>query len=418
MREEMDGNGGGRAAACRSCGARGLDVFLSLGSQPLANALRSADELDLPEPRYPLEVAFCAGCSLAQLTVSVPPEQLFAEYSYFSSFSPSVVANAAALVARLVEERQLGSGHLALEIASNDGYLLKHYVAEGVQVLGVEPAANVAVAAEAAGVPTHVAFFGRQVAEELRAAGRWADVLHANNVMAHVPDPNGVVAGIERVLAEGGLAVFESPYVRELVDKLEFDTIYHEHLFYYSLSSFSALLERNGLEVVDVERIPIHGGTLRVFAMRRGEGVPSPAVGRLAAEEHQIGLDRRAWFEGFGERVEGLCASMRSLLADLKGQGRRIAGYGAAAKATVMLNALGVGAETIDYVADRSPHKQGRYLPGTRIPIVPAERLVEDQADDVVIFAWNFADEIMAEQAVYRAAGGRFVIPVPEPTVV
>ena len=418
MGDEPGVVGGVTTDACRSCGAGGLDVFLSLGDQPLANALRSADQLDRPEPRHPLEVAFCPACSLAQLTVSVPPEQLFADYSYFSSFSPTVVANAAALVARLVEERQLGSEHLALEIASNDGYLLKHYVAVGVQALGVEPAANVAAAAEVAGVPTLVAFFGREVAEELRAAGRRADVLHANNVMAHVPDPNGVVAGIERVLAPGGVAVFESPYVRDLVDNLEFDTVYHEHLFYYSLSSFAALLARNGLEAVDVERIPIHGGTLRVFAMRAGEGTPSPAVAQLAAEEHRIGLDRPAWFEGFGERVEALCGSIRALLADRKAQGRRIAGYGAAAKATVMLNALGVGPDTIDFVADRSPHKQGRYVPGTRIPIVAPERLLRDRPDDVVIFAWNFADEIMAEQAEYRAGGGRFLIPIPEPTVV
>lgn len=403
------------ADACRSCGAAGLPVLLDLGRQPLANALLTEADLDRPEPAYPLELALCPGCSLAQITVTVPPEEMFSDYAYFSSFSPTVVAGAQALVERLVPERCLGPGHLAMEIASNDGYLLRHYLRAGVPVLGVDPAANVVEAARANGVPTLCAFFGAEVAEQLRSEGRQASVLHANNVMAHVPDPNGVVAGMGRVLADDGVAVIETPYLRDLVEKLEFDTIYHEHLFYYSLTSFSALLARNGLAVADVERIPIHGGSLRIFAVLDGAAAPTPAVVQLLDEESRIGMDGPSFYEGFAERVRTLCATLRAMLAEVKAEGRRVAGYGAAAKATVLTNAAGITGDTIDFVADRSPHKQGRYVPGARIPILPVERLVEEMPDDVLLFAWNFADEILAQQTEYRQRGGRFIVPVPEP---
>jgi SAM-dependent methyltransferase len=406
-----------QAVACRSCGRPGLDPVLSLGSMPLANALLEEGQLDAPERRYPLELAFCPGCSLAQITASVPPQQLFEEYAYFSSYSSTLLEHARALVQRLIAERGLGKGSLALEIASNDGYLLRNYVEAGIPVLGIEPARNVVPAAEALGVTTLCDFFGPAVAEQLVAEGRLADVLHANNVLAHVPDLNGVLASIARVLAPGGIAVVETPYVRDLVERLEFDTIYHEHLFYYSLTSLRNAFARNGLSLVGVERIPIHGGSLRVVAAH-GDGQPAPEVADLLAEEQALGMGTLDYFRGFAGRVDRLRQALRREVGALKASGARIAAYGAAAKGAVLLNACGLGAETIDFVADRSAYKQGRYMPGVHLPIVAPERLLEDAPDVVVLLAWNVADEILREQAAYRAGGGRFLIPVPEPRLV
>jgi SAM-dependent methyltransferase len=404
--------------ACRSCGNRELEIILSLGEQPLANALRPLGDADVLQARFPLDVAFCTTCSLAQLGLSVSPSVLFEEYPYFSSYSDTVVANANELVERLVTEHALDGSDLAMEIASNDGYLLAHYQRHGVPVLGIDPAENVVEVAVARGVPTRCEFFDLALARELRDADRRASVLHANNVLAHVPDVTGVVQGIAHVLRDDGRAVIETPYVRDLVDRVEFDTIYHEHVFYYSATSLARLCAANGLEVVGVERIPIHGGSLRVFAQVPGVAVPDPSVAAILEEEAALGMDAASYYLDFAARVDALLAELRKLLAELRAQGRRIAGYGAAAKATVLLNAIGVGAETIEFVADRNPHKQGRLIPGTRIPIVPAEQLVEEGPDDTVLFAWNVADEVLAQQAEYRARGGRFVIPVPTPRVV
>jgi SAM-dependent methyltransferase len=403
-------------AQCRSCGHERLDPVLSLGTTPLANSLPTAAELGTPEARYPLDVVFCPQCALVQLTISVPPEEMFSEYAYFSSFAETVKENARVLVERLVHERGLDGANLAMEIASNDGYLLRYYQAAGVPVLGIDPARNVAEVANAAGVPTRCEFFGRELAAQLVREGRHADVLHANNVMAHVPDVNGVVAGIETVLGDEGVAVIETPYVRDMIDRLEFDTIYHEHLFYYSLSSFDALLRRNDLVAVDVERIPIHGGTIRVFAANSMSPV-GPAVTDLLAEEQQLGMTTIDYYRSFASRVDALCDQLRDLLLGLHRDGKRIAAYGAAAKGATLLNRIEVGAETINFVADRNVHKHGRYLPGVHIPIVEAERLLTDQPDYVLLLAWNFADEVMAQQAEYRARGGQFIVPVPEPVL-
>jgi SAM-dependent methyltransferase len=401
---------------CRSCGHGPLDPVLSLGETPLANSLLSAEQLDGPEPRHPLDVVFCPNCALVQITVSVPPEDMFTEYAYFSSFADTVVENARTLVERLVRDRGFGPGTLAMEIASNDGYLLKNYLEAGADVLGIDPARNVAEVAIGNGVPTRTEFFGRDFAQRLVDEGLRADVLHANNVLAHVPDVNGVIAGIATVLADGGVAVMESPYVREMVDRLEFDTIYHEHLFYYSLSSFDALLRRNGLAAVDVEQIPIHGGTLRVFGAAIGTPV-SAAVTELLAEEQRLGMTTIDYYRDFASRVDALCEKLRDLLIGLRRDGKRIAAYGAAAKGATLLNRIDVGAETIEFVADRNVHKQGRYMPGVRIPIVDPERLLTDMPDYVLLLAWNFADEVMAQQAAYKAGGGQFIVPVPEPAV-
>ena len=391
--------------------------MLSLGEQPLANALLTAAQLQAPEPRYPLELAFCPACALAQITLSVSPMELFSDYPYFSSYADAVTANARALAHRVMAERPLGPDSLVVEVASNDGYLLKHYADAGVPVLGIDPALNVAAEAEARGIPTLTAFFGDDLAQGLCNQGRRADVLHANNVLAHVPDVNGVIRGIRRVLADEGMAVVETPYVRDLVDKLEFDTIYHEHLFYYSLTALDTLFRRHGLAVVDVERIPIHGGSLRVFAAHGGAVGPSASVDQLLAEERELGMGSIDYFRGFASRVEELCRDLATLLQELTAGGGRVAAYGAAAKGTVLMNAAGIDSSIVEFVADRNPHKQGRYMPGVHVPVVAPEMVLSAMPDYLLLLAWNFADEVMAQQSEYRERGGRFVVPVPEPTV-
>ena len=410
-------DGAGRVTACRSCGGTQLAPVLDLGRTPPANSLLTPAQLGDPEPTFPLAVLFCTGCSLVQLSHSIPPEAMFSDYLYLSSYADTVSENAERIVARVLAEGRLTADSLAVEIASNDGYLLRHYVEAGVPVLGIDPAASIAAVAEERGVPTLVAFFGDELAERLRAEGRRADVLHANNVMAHVPDINGFVGGMARLLADDGVAILESPYLGDLVERLEFDTIYHEHVFYYSLSALDALLERHGLEVHDIERIPIHGGTLRVFAGHAGAHPTTPAVAALRAAEAEAGMATIDYYHDFAGQVRALVDELRELLAGLKAGGARIAAYGAAAKGATLLNFAGIGTETIDFVVDRNPHKQGRCMPGVHIPVSPPERLLEERPDYLLLLAWNFADEISRQQAEYVAGGGRFVVPVPAPRV-
>ncbi|HZT94267.1 MAG TPA: class I SAM-dependent methyltransferase [Gaiellaceae bacterium] len=404
---------------CLACGRSTLLPVMSFGEMPLANALLSAADLDRSEQRFPLELAFCEPCALLQITESVDPELLFGEYAYFSSYSTTMLDHAAELVTRLVRERELDGDDLAMEIASNDGYLLQHYARAGVPVLGIDPARNVVEAARKRGVETLCAFFGEEVAQELAAHGRCASVLHANNVLAHVPDVNGFLGGVASVLAAQGVAVIETPYVRELVERTEFDTVYHEHLFYYSLTALERLFARNGLRIVDVERLAIHGGSLRIFATRvDARDDARPSVKALLDEEDGLGMSRPGYFENFAARVDELRDELWALLRDLKSQGHRLAAYGAAAKGSTLLNSFGIGREMLEFVADRSQHKQGLYMPGVRLPIVPVDRLLEEMPDEVLLLAWNFAEEILEQQAEYRGRGGRFIIPIPHPRLV
>ncbi|TMF39981.1 MAG: class I SAM-dependent methyltransferase [Chloroflexi bacterium] len=410
-------------APCGWCGTA-LTAVLDLGAQPLANALLTADELDAPERRFPLTLAICPACGLVQITEAVPPEELFRDYPYFSSTSDAFVEHARAIVDRVLAARDLTSSSLAVEVASNDGYLLQHYAAAGIPVLGIDPARNVAAAANARGIPTLDEFFDDRLAEELARTGRSADVLHANNVIAHVPDLGSFVGGIARVLKPTGLAVIETPYVRDLVERLEFDTVYHEHRYYHSLTALAGIVARHGLHVVGVERMPVHGGSLRIFVTADPAtdaalpDVPRSSVTEMLDEEARLGLDTAGYYLGFAEEVAALGRDLRGMLDRLRTEGRSIAAYGAAAKGTVLLNAFGIGRETLRFVADRSPHKQGRYMPGVHVPIVPAERLVADGPDVCLLLAWNFADEILAQQGEYREGGGRFLVPIPTPKLV
>jgi len=405
--------------ACRSCGGQQADLILSLGKMPLANALLTADQLAANEATYPLEVARCRACALVQLTELVPPEQLFREYAYFSSFSDALVRHAETLTTRLVAERRLGSDSLVIEVASNDGYLLQHYHRERIPVLGIEPALNIARVAVERGVPTISEFFGEELAGRLRQEGRRADVIHANNVLAHVPDLPGVVRGFAALLKDDGVAVIEVPYLKDLLDHCEFDTIYHEHICYFSLTALDRLFSRNGLTIVHVERLPIHGGSLRLHA-RRADAAPTPdrSVTELLDAEQKWSVDGAEPYRRFASDVEKLKRDLLELTAALKAEGKRIAAYGAAAKGSTLLNYFGLGTDVIDFVVDRSTYKQGRYMPGVHLPIHAPEELLNRQPDYVVLLTWNFAEEILQQQAEFRRRGGRFIIPVPEVRVV
>ena len=394
---------------CRSCGGAAFFPVLDLGVTPLANSIVS--QADARQDRFPLKVVGCRACSLVQLTDLVPPERLFRTYTYFSSNSDEMVAHARTLVTRLVNERGLGPHSRVFEIASNDGYLLQHYVAAGVPVLGIEPATNIAEVARGRGIETISEFFGESFAAGLAAEGRTADVIHANNVMAHVPDTRGFVAGLRHVLKSDGVAVIEVPYVRDLVERCEFDTVYHEHVFYFSLTALVRLCAAEKLAVTDVERIHIHGGSLRLFITHGG--VPSPRVHALLDEEQALGVVSPAYYASFAERVDALRHTVVTLLRHLKAGGATVAAYGAAAKGSTLLNYFGIDVATLDFVADRSVHKQGHYMPGVGIPIVDANELARRRPDYTLLLVWNFASEVLRQQDAYRRSGGRFIVPVP-----
>jgi SAM-dependent methyltransferase len=390
---------------------------LSLGPTPLANSLVDSDRREPKEVLYPLDVQFCRECSLMQIDAVVTPEHLFSEYVYRTSFSDTMVRHAAALADRLVAERGLGPRSLVVEAASNDGYLLRAYRDAGVPVLGIEPAANIAASAEAVGIPTRAGFFTLDSARALAREGVVADVFHAHNVLAHVPDLNGFVSGIRTILAPDGIAVIETPYVRDLLERREFDTIYHEHLSYFSVTALAHCLTRNGLTMVDVDRIPVHGGSLRVL-VARGTQAPVGRVAELLEEETRWGVASMQTYARFAARVEELRDEIHGCLRRLRDQGRRVAAYGASAKGTTLLAYCGIGRDLVEFVVDRSPHKQGRFMPGARIPIHPTEQLIEEMPDYALLLAWNFADEILEQQAEYRGRGGRFIVPIPAVRVV
>lgn len=399
--------------ACRSCGAHDLQLVLDLGRVPLANALLSAETVRLPEKQFPLELYFCPTCTLVQIGESVPPQELFAHYNYASSFSETMLAHARDLVERTVQQRELGPDHLVIEIASNDGYLLQYYRQRGIPVLGIEPAANIAeIAQRERGIPTLVAFFDADLAARLAADGKQADIIHAHNVFAHVPDPGGFVAGLKRLLKPAGAVIIEAPYLGELIKNREFDTIYHEHFSYFSLTAVDRLVRRHGMIVQDVELVPIHGGSLRLSLAHEGTPVRE-SVAKLLAEEAAAGMDRPDYYHTFADGVWTLRDELLALLRKLKGEGKGIAAYGASAKGSTLMNAFGIGADLLDFVVDRSTLKQGQFTPGNHLPILPTEALLERRSDYALLLTWNFSDEILRQQQAFRAAGGRFIVPLP-----
>jgi SAM-dependent methyltransferase len=405
---------------CRACGASDILPVLTLGSTPLANALVDPADADAAEETFPLNLVRCRTCTLVQIDETVPPDKLFRQYAYFSSFSDTMVSHARSIATRLVSERRLGPSSLVVEVASNDGYLLQHYVEAGVPVLGIEPAENIAQVARGKGIRTEAEFFGQAYAARLAARGEMADVIHANNVLAHVADLPGFVRGFPLVLKPDGLVVVEVPYLKDFLDRCEFDTIYHEHLCYFSVTALDRLFASGGLRLVHAERLPIHGGSLRLFAAHQTMSAPydRETVKGLLAEEQDWGVGRSTIYEAFDARVRVWKRQMLDLLGSLKASGKRLAAYGASAKGATLLNYAGLGRETLEFVADRSPYKQGKLMPGARLPIRPAAALVDEMPDYVLLLTWNFADEILAQQAAYRARGGKFIVPIPEPRIV
>lgn len=404
----------GPTLSCRFCAAPLERVVADLGASPLANSYLEAADLLGPEPFFPLTVRVCERCWLCQLPEVAKPEEIFSDYAYFSSVSTSWVEHARRYTEAMIERFGIGPEHLVVEVASNDGYLLRHFKERGVPVLGVEPAANVAEAARELGIETEVRFFGREAAREL-AARRPADLLLGNNVLAHVPDLNDFVAGLEAMLAPTGVLTMEFPHLVRLVEGNQFDTIYHEHYSYLSFVAVERVFAAHGLELFDVEEIPTHGGSLRVFAQRRGAGRPTgSAVGELLDRERAGGVETPAFYEGFAESIRETKRRMLEFLVREKRAGRSIVGYGAAAKGNTLLNYCGVRHDFLDYVADASPHKQGRFLPGTRLPIRAPEAILETRPDWVLILPWNLRDEISEQMSAVREWGGRFVVAIPE----
>lgn len=403
---------------CASCGSTALVDVLDLGLQPLANNLLTKDDLGKEEPRFPLRLAVCQECWLLQITDLVPPVDLFSDYLYFSSFSDQMLRHAADAAERYTRDYGLKEESLVVEIASNDGYLLKNFVTNGVPVLGIEPAANIADVAREAGVETLVEFFGRALAERLVAEGHRPDLILGNNVFAHAPDTNDFVAGLQVLLKPGGRIVLEFPYGMEFIEKTEFDTIYHEHVFYFTLTALSPLLARHGLEIHRVEEIDIHGGSLRLFAGHRGDHQVHDSVAEMLATEEHRGVTTMGFYETFAQRVGKIRTDLLELLERARSQGKSVAAYGASAKGSTLLNYVSPPEGHIDFIVDRSTYKQGRFSPGLHLPILPPDTLCERQPDYALLLTWNFAKEILAQQEAYRNAGGKFVLPIPSVEVI
>lgn len=398
--------------ACRSCGEHRLEPILDMGAMPLVDALVSEDELASLETTFPLTVVFCVACSLVQIRESLDAADLFGpDYHYFSSYADDLVAHAERNVADLVRRHDLGSGSLVVEPASNDGYLLRHFLAHGISVLGVDPARGPAAAAGELGIETIDAFLTLQLAKQMRDDGVVADLVVANNVLAHVSDQNDFVAAVVHLLDGAGAVAMEVPYVRDLVERCEYDTIYHEHHCYFSASTAMSLFDRHGLFLNDVERLRIHGGSLRLHAsMSPGR---TARLEELLDEESEIGMLRHEYYRDFAQRARAHGDEVRTLLQSLKAEGKSIAAYGAAAKGAVLLNFAEIGSDMIDFVVDRNPAKQGKYLPGVKIPIFDPDAVMERRPDYLLILPWNFTDEIVRQQRQFLEAGGKAIVTNP-----
>ncbi len=406
----------GAGPACRNCGTPLRETFANLGMSPLANSFIAVERADRMEPFYPLHAFVCSDCRLVQLAEFETPQAIFGDYAYFSSFSDSWLRHAENYAGVMTERLQLGVGSLVVEVASNDGYLLQYFARRGIRVLGIDPAANVAAAAVEKGIPTEVAFFGAETATRLAGAGQQPDVIAANNVLAHVPDLHDFAEGFRILLAPGGVFTCEFPHLLQLMREDQFDTIYHEHFSYLSFFVVEKLFAQHGLTLFDVEKMPTHGGSLRIHG-KHAVNRAFPVTDRVAAlreTEFTEGLDSIDTYRAFARRVVDRKCELLDFLVKARRQGETVAAYGAPAKGNTLLNYCGVGPELIAFTVDRSPHKQGRLLPGTRIPIRAPEALFEAKPHYVLILPWNLREEIAAQMAQVRAWGGRFVVPIPE----
>jgi hypothetical protein len=408
-----------RRSTCRGCGGRRLQRFLELGPTPLANAFLASPEEFAAEPAFPLDVYFCETCALVQLLDVIDPEVLFRDYIYLTGTSRTIAAHNRSYARTVVDLLGLQPGDLVVEVASNDGSLLRCFQPYGVRTLGIEPARNIAAMARDAGIETLDCFFGTATARAVRASHGPARAVLGNNVLAHVDDTQDFLRGAAELIGPDGLVITEVPYLRDFVDRLEYDTVYHEHLCYFSVSALMRLCEEVGLRIVRVDRLPIHGGSIRMYAgpvERHGDHARE--VLALAVEEREAGLTTLPRYQRFARDVAANRDRLRDLLAALVAEGKSVAGYGAPAKGNTLLNYCGIGPDLLPYTVDKSPLKVGRYTPGMHLPVLPVETILARQPDYVLILAWNFAGEIMAQEAEYRARGGRFIIPIPEPTIV
>jgi len=401
---------------CRACEAELKHTFVDLGVSPLSNSYLAADQLQAMEPHYPLKVLLCAHCWLVQLPAVARPEDIFSDYAYFSSYSDSWLRHVEDYVEKMIQRFGFNKTHNIVEIASNDGYLLQYFLHRGFSVLGIEPAANVAKVAVEKGIPTLVKYFGTETAKEMLAEGRAADLLLGNNVLAHVPDLNDFIAGMKIVLKPGGIITMEFPHLMRLMAENQFDTIYHEHFSYFSFLSVEQAFARHGITLFDVEELPTHGGSLRIYGRHEENAahLVTDSVTELREHELHEGFDRLETYQGFARQVEQTKRNLLEFLIKAKREGETVVGYGAAAKGNTLLNYCGVGTDFLDYTVDRSPHKQGHFLPGTRIPIYAPEKISETKPDYVFILPWNIKEEIMEQMSFIREWGGKFVIAIPE----
>lgn len=403
---------------CIACGGGRIGDFLDLGTTALANKFLAPEDLSANEPQFPLVVGSCLDCGHVQLTYRVPPAEMFDDYLYISSLSSTLVNHLRDLAKVIAEREKLGKDDLVVDIGCNDGTLLAGFKALGVRTLGVDPARNLQALAAKNGIESMVAYFGRSVAEEIVTAKGRASAMTATNVFPHIPDLSDVLAGADILLKPGGVFVLEAHYLGDLIERCAFDTVYHEHVSFWSLKSAITLFRRFGFEVVDIARLPIHHGQLRLFVRRKGEGKIAPTVAELLDWENRTGLTSFANLKAFAAKVQAIKTKLHSVLAQLKGKGLTVVGYGAPAKGSTLIAFLGLGAETIPWIADKSPLKQGRFTPGAHIPIVSPARIETDKPDYMLLLAWNFAEEIMEEQRAFRARGGRFILPVPDVEIV
>ncbi len=406
-------------SGCRFCGAKLEHTFVDLGMSPLCQSFLSADQLNLMEPFYPLHVYVCGSCFLVQLQEYVAPENIFSDYLYFASYSDTWLAHVKAYTDQMVKRFPITADSLVVEIASNDGYLLQYFVEKKVPVLGIEPAANVAAVAIQKGVSSLVKFFGSETARELVAAGKKADLLLGNNVLAHVPDINDFVSGMKILLKPQGVITMEFPHLMRLMEQNQFDTIYHEHFSYLSFSTVEKIFAAHGLTLFDVEELPTHGGSLRIYA-RHAEDTTKPVGSRvmeLRAREQSAGYTKLETYSRFAEQVKETKRKLLEFLIRAKQSGKTIVGYGAPGKGNTLLNYCAIRTDFVDYTVDRSPHKQGKFLPGTRIPVCSPDRLRETRPDYLLILPWNLKDEIMQQNSYIREWGGQFVVPIPQVTI-